>query len=350
MTRADNHDAQVLRARRNFEREVEEGDVSSQVNKMGDKDEHLNLESCDGNVHEPLLQKDYPHSDHAKDEPSTPPSQWLAHLALIIPQLGLQNCNPVVFCLICHGIAGPLLCLISLCMDYGGKTPMIPQPRHAIRFIVVGVFMFLAQIMITAIAIQLKLEEPNGYKILGVLMACAGALFMVLYGANLSTGSSASSIVLSFFGVCYRLLASFIRIRVSFSMVFTALGVSNVEPLLYFLCEECKNQASSSPLWNVPGGAWYAFGYYIVFGSIISYILINWGNKYADASIVLAYTPLQPATSVILSWILISTGFRGNLQEPGYNILGLIGIVIGLGLLAVGIRQEDDLHKLKVQK
>mmetsp|Transcript_41490 Transcript_41490/g.66711 ORF Transcript_41490/g.66711 Transcript_41490/m.66711 type:complete len:160 (-) Transcript_41490:95-574(-) len=60
----------------------------------------------------------------------------------------------------------------------------------------------------------------------------------------------------------------------------------------------------------------------------------------ADSTVVLAYTPLQPATSAILSFVIIQCGFHGDLEEPGYNILGLIGIIMGLTLLFFGLRKD----------
>ena len=70
--------------------------------------------------------------------------------------------------------------------------------------------------------------------------------------------------------------------------------------------------------------------YWILLTSVAAYLLMTWANQYADASLVLAYTPLQPATAAILSFLLIQAGVKGKLAEPGLNILGVIGIFIGL--------------------
>merc|ERR1711871_847814 len=57
--------------------------------------------------------------------------------------------------------------------------------------------------------------------------------------------------------------------------------------------------------WNVPTDALLPLAYWIVFNSAVAYFLMTWGNKYADASKVLAYTALQPLTSAILSVVVL---------------------------------------------
>jgi len=94
--------------------------------------------------------------------------------------------------------------------------------------------------------------------------------------------------------------------------------------------------------WHVPPNAWYALVYWILCTSIACYILLTWANQHADASMVLAYTPVQPATSALLSFFIIQTGLSTELEEPGYNALGIIGIFLGLGLVIYDYRRTQQ--------
>lgn len=85
----------------------------------------------------------------------------------------------------------------------------------------------------------------------------------------------------------------------------------------------------------------YALVYWVIFQSFLSYLLLTWANKYADPSINLGYTVLQPLTAAIASSIILATGLvrkchgskdadKTCLYGPDFADLGAIGIVIGL--------------------
>ena len=80
--------------------------------------------------------------------------------------------------------------------------------------------------------------------------------------------------------------------------------------------------------------------YWIVFNSVVAYLLMTWGNQFAPPSAVLGYTALQPLTSSILTVIIISCGYNGDLDEPGYNLLGGLLIIAGLFMLIVDNKNE----------
>mmetsp|Transcript_11187 Transcript_11187/g.13228 ORF Transcript_11187/g.13228 Transcript_11187/m.13228 type:complete len:150 (+) Transcript_11187:2-451(+) len=119
----------------------------------------------------------------------------------------------------------------------------------------------------------------------------------------------------------------------SLAMFITCLIVNFSPVLLDKLCPDCHGEA-----WNVPLAAAVALVYWIVFNSIVCYLITTWANQYADPSIVLGYTSFQPLTAAILSAIVVWSGYtkthpKVNLQEPGWNALGGIAIIGALGLL-----------------
>lgn len=85
--------------------------------------------------------------------------------------------------------------------------------------------------------------------------------------------------------------------------------------------------------WHVPVDAWWALAYWVAFTSILAYVLMTWANQYADASIVSAYSTLQPLTAGVLQWIFLD-------KVPVSKDLGAIGII--LGMLCVVYQQRRE--------
>merc|ERR1711865_1157784 len=67
--------------------------------------------------------------------------------------------------------------------------------------------------------------------------------------------------------------------------------------------------------------------------SVVAYLLMTWATKHAPPSAVLGYTALQPLTADVLVLIITSFTSKYDLTKPGYNMIGAVGIVIGLYLL-----------------
>ena len=100
----------------------------------------------------------------------------------------------------------------------------------------------------------------------------------------------------------------------------------------------CANKPESHLMcscepWKVPPAAILPLLFWIFFASILAYLLMTWANKYAEPSSVLAYTPVQPLTSALLTVIIVQCTSECNLAAPGYNVLG--------GLLIVGGQAES---------
>mmetsp|Transcript_36504 Transcript_36504/g.70389 ORF Transcript_36504/g.70389 Transcript_36504/m.70389 type:complete len:261 (+) Transcript_36504:418-1200(+) len=215
--------------------------------------------------------------------------------------------------------------------------------------------------MVTAIAVALGWEKATFFKIIGILLAFGGACFIVFYGAHIEAGGAELAGNILYFLNClgtalYVICAKPIfkhypatsitgwsYIMGSLMMMVACLVANNSPPIYHFICDDCPPGSK----WHVPTNAIFALVYWILLTSVGSYLLMTWGNKYADASLVLAYTPLQPATSAILSFLLISAGFKGKLQMPGLNILGVIGIFIGLAFVVYDNRKQEQEARTK---
>eukprot|EP00483_Globobulimina_turgida_P001860 UN01862 len=250
----------------------------------------------------------------------------------IIGQLGLPATNPVLFALIREGIASPMLCAIAYIKDK--RLPLLSDWK---LFIGPGICLFLNQFCfivglkiasgITASAWQPSQgilaviygfcfgieREFDKFKVCGILIGTAGALFMILYGDNHDTSRNKG--VWSTFGgsimfflncsatVMYLILGKPVFKKYGSSTItgysylvatLTMIVAAIVVALLDGVCPDCDGEA-----WNVPTVTIYALIYWILGESIASYLLMTWANKYADPSVNLAYTVLQPLTSMV---------------------------------------------------
>jgi len=89
----------------------------------------------------------------------------------------------------------------------------------------------------------------------------------------------------------------------------------------------------SCSAWGVPDSAILPLLYWIAFNSVVAYLLMTWATQHAPPSAVLGYTALQPLTSSVLVLIITSLTDKYDLTKPGYNMVGAVGILIGLYLL-----------------
>merc|ERR1719382_813765 len=74
-------------------------------------------------------------------------------------------------------------------------------------------------------------------------------------------------------------------------------AVSRSHKLLSFVCSDpdpLQMEACVAGPWYIPMSMALPLVYWILIGSLLGYFLVTWANKYAKASVVGAYTVLQP--------------------------------------------------------
>lgn len=294
--------------------------------------------------------------------------QVIFGVAQVIGKLGLPSTNPVLFAFMREGAAGPILLGMAAVKERALGTL---QRRHTLIFLLAGACLFMNQlcfivgiklsnavlsaawqpaqpIFTAAIAISLGWERPTWPKLAGISIAFGGAAFMAFYGQDLDSSSGSLWGNLMFFlndmGTALYVIVSktlldtyppMTVIGVAYCvatvlMCATMVLVTTIRPFLDFVCSDCNGRA-----WDVPAATVLPLLYWILLSSVVAYLLLTWANKYAESSKVLAYTALQPTTAALLSVILLRSGavHAGSLELPGYNALGVIGIMAGVGLL-----------------
>lgn len=342
----------------------------------------------------------------AEDGKGKQPGRWLVHLALIATQimfgagavigaLGLPSTNPLLFALIRECVAGPILLAASVLL-----TPVGPAEglREWVSFAKLGLCIYANQlcflvglklsnpvtgsiwqpsqpIMTAAIAISLGWETPNWRRLAGIFLAFAGCASMVMVGAETSTQTPGRALAGNIFFFCNCLGTSLYVIRskplvrrypslcvtawsylaASVYMLLTAVCFNNWPAALDFLCPDCEGRG-----WHVPNETLPALAYWIVFQSVLAYALMTWANKFASASLVSAYSVLQPVTSAALTAAVLLLDLYHScddedhkeghcLEMPGTGDLGAIGVFLGLYLIitteppaAKGDSSDDD--------
>ena len=145
----------------------------------------------------------------------------------------------------------------------------------------------------------------------------------------------------------------------SIQMCISATIINTVPGGVEFVCppdsDDNDNEDSdpSCEAWAVPtnAGTILPLLYWICFNSIAAYLLMTWGNQFAPPSAVLGYTSLQPLTSCLVTVLIIKFGYtNSDLELPGWNLLGGLLIIVGLGFLIADNRSEENTQNFEIDE
>jgi len=317
------------------------------------------------------------------------PNQILVHIVLmagqaingcgtVIGKVGLSNANPVLFALVREGCACPFFLFIAWYFEgRKGRIPSIGR-RETFWVVLAGCSLFMNQLMyitgvklansvigsawqpsqpifVMLICVFLQWEKLTWPKGLGILCALGGGAVMVALDKSASgkTGSYVLAGNLMFFGNCVgtALYVIFCRVLLQYLPPFTVVagaylvatlgialslfGVNHSDASLKFVCPD------GCPAWTVPGSEVGAIAFYILGPSVLCYCFLAWGTRNAKVTTYcLAYTALQPVSSLLLSLIFIAAGWNDShpdnkLSIPGWNGLGALGVLAGVALVTL---------------
>ncbi|KAJ1455642.1 hypothetical protein M885DRAFT_463954 [Pelagophyceae sp. CCMP2097] len=329
------------------------------------------------------------------------PSNLRIHAALVFTQiifgagsvvgsLGLPAFNPLLFALIREGCAGPILLAISMLTTSARPWHLGPADRKGVGvlgltifgnqlFFIVGlklsnpvagsIWQPSQPIITAALAIALGWERARARRLAGIAIAFAGCATMVGLSASAVESSSMQNEVIGnacFFINCFATSCYVLRSKpmlrqwpsicitawaymcASFYMLAVGFVLNSWPAALKFLCSDCTNGG-----WHVPPEALPALAYWIIFQSVLAYQLMTWANKFVSASLVSAYSVLQPVTSASLTaTILLCNAYRNCadqdddvrhcLSMPGYADLGSLGVFVGLYFVVTSEAPHDE--------
>ena len=322
--------------------------------------------------HLPSSEDDVDDDDHHQERtmPLIAPSLFWVHLSAlsaqslfgggaIVGELGLSATNPVWFAALREGASGPILCAIAYWKD--GATPSLSDWT---LFVGPGLHLFVNQFCyiiglkvssgITASAwmpsqgilavlygLCLGIEEVDCYKISGILIGSTSALLMILFEERSDADSEAADSLsilggsamffLSCSATVFYLISSkralekyppstvtgYSYLVTTALMAVAAVIVARSPSLLDAVCPDCNGDP-----WRIPRDSLYALSYWICAQSVAAYLLMSWTNRWADASLNLAYSAVQPLVSVLCAEIFILARFVPRTHRSSLYLWG----------------------------
>jgi drug/metabolite transporter (DMT)-like permease len=264
----------------------------------------------------------------------------LFSLNYIVSKIGMHAFNPLTFAYL--RIIGAAI-ILNVVVRERNAAPLAPGDGWRLTgFAVLGVVinqgLFLAglaltsahaaAILITAVpifalctALILGRERPTAIKIGGILLAAAGALTLLggegfagttksLIGDLLIIGNSLSYAL-------YLVFSKPVMARLSARRVIARMfAVSSVLMLPIAAWPMMHEQ------WHaIPSQAWYALAFVIAGPTIAGYLMQAWALKYAESSVVAAYTYLQPFFAAILAAVFLREQIRAIAIVAGAMIV-----------------------------
>jgi drug/metabolite transporter (DMT)-like permease len=253
----------------------------------------------------------------------------LFSLNYIISKIGLHAFNPLTFAWL--RIAASAL-IINVLFRERNAAPLAPGDGwrvagFAILGVVINQTLFLAglsftsahvaSILITTVpvfalgaAIALGRERATAARVGGIALAAAGALLVVggegFAGTTKSLVGDLLIIGNSLAYALYLVASKPAMARLSARRVIARMFAVSTVVMLPIAAWPMMHESWSA----IPPRAWLALGLVIAGPTVAAYLMNAWALKFADSSVVAAYTYLQPVFTVILAAIFLHEQIR----------------------------------------
>lgn len=268
----------------------------------------------------------------------------------VVGKEALSYIDAVIFAFYREIIAGPALVLIALIIERA--KPNIKEDWW--RFLLLGVTgVYLNQLLFilgleftssvqaaimqpcipvftTALTLILRTEKFSVLKVIGILFSAAGAVVLVGF-KDLSFKSQQFKGMLCLIGntlamsVYYIFQKPVLKKYPPISVTGWAYIIGSV---LMFITSLIRVRGHWDE-YKVNEKVYFPLGYSIVGATIFTYMTLTWANKHAPASVVAAYSSLQPLTAAVLSYFVFHTVPSNN------QYIGGAAIIVGLVLVSI---------------
>lgn len=340
-------------------------------------------------------------SSQLRTERTRPPPVIVVHGALVVvfvffgggsfvSKFGIRGASPLLFELVREAVAGPIFLAISKvafgrCLPDAVDLPKVFFVCFCFALSQACFFMGLKHenptvgstwqaalpIFTTLFAVAWKREEASWKKMVGVLAASGGAMWMTVssllkqneVGPELGVSRDWIERVdghLLFCGQCVlnalyiviskpivnkyggvRLTGWMFMCGSIYMLVFLLL-VKSSEGLSTFTCYDVDPlvlESCIASIFHLPGSMLWPLAYEIICCSLIAWFLLTWCLNYTLPSVVSVYTVIQPVVTCLLSLTVLTVkgsewSIKYGITVPGYhNLLG--GVLIAAGLLVM---------------
>jgi drug/metabolite transporter (DMT)-like permease len=218
--------------------------------------------------------------------------------------------------------------------------------------------------VVTALCILFKLEQMSPLKLLGILLAVAGAFIAELWKMGGSDSAQEANIPVGVFFATTQVLA------MGSLLVVVKPLLNKYEPAvvsaMYFIVS-CAAivfvvicRIDTIPLYNFAFNgqplAWLALLYVATFATLYSFSAINWGGKFLPPTVTTVFFTFQPVGTIILSATLLGVGVTipevvgGLLIVSGLVVTSLAQYRAGQQMAAKHVSYEEDLKICEEQR
>lgn len=282
------------------------------------------------------------------------PGTFLLHAAMaavsvlfainyIISKIGMHVFNPLTFAYL--RVVGAAI-ILNVFLRERNAAPLQPGDGwrlagFSILGVVINQSLFLAGLALTtahaaailittipifalAAGIILGRESPTVAKIGGIVLSAIGAV-MVVGGEGLSGSPRAliGDLMIVTNSLSYALYLVFSKPAMAW------MSARRVIARMFAIASIVMLPIAAWPMmhepWRaIPAGAWWSLAFVIAGPTVAAYLMNAWALKYAESSVVAAYTYLQPVFAVILAAIF--------LQEQIKPIALFAGVMIVAGV------------------
>lgn len=271
--------------------------------------------------------------------------------------------HPIVYAFGREVTAGPILFVLSLI--YAGTT--WPARHDLWRIALMGACMYLSQLfyiigielsgVVVATCIQpaipvftamlgisLQMESAHPQKLLGIGLAVAGAICMVMGGVANSSGATHAAAaarsrmllgnlclvvntaaMAAYYVVSKQAVAKYAAISVAAWAYLAAASLMGVTAALF----------TDAADWHFPAAMVWPMVYWILVCSVCGYLVVAWAMKFLPASQVAAFQCLQPFIGTLLAFTVLH-------EQPSMWDLGAFPIVAGLVLVSTDKKDIDS--------
>jgi len=247
----------------------------------------------------------------------------------IVSKLGMHVFNPLTFAYVRVLVAAIIL---NTVLRERNAAPLAPGDGwplvgFSILAVVINQSLFLAGLALTtahaaailittvpifalAAAIVLGRERPTATKISGIALSAAGAI--VLVGGEGFSGTWKSLIgdlMIVGNSLAYALYLVFSKPAMA------RMSARRVIARMFAIASIVMLPIAAWPMFHepwraIPSGAWLSLAFVIAGPTIAAYLMNAWALKYAESSVVAAYTYLQPVFAVILAAMFLQESIR----------------------------------------
>lgn len=170
-------------------------------------------------------------------------------------------------------------------------------------------------------------ERPRLWSVLGVLLGFAGLAWLVLGGRNQGDVPLAGAVIV-LAASAFWAFGSWVQPRLALPKNAFVLTVHEMWTGGVMMIVVGMVRGESYDPTEYGGQTWLAWGYLVVFGSMLAFSAYVWLLANAPIGLVATYAYVNPVVAVFLGWLILSEAITSAVVVGGLVIVAAVAIVI----------------------